>query len=215
MKHISMTVPESLRGEVMVDGARVHLTPLEMRMVSALLVTPPDRVIETYDLIEIMWPNPDTQPETATKIITVVKYKLLTKGIEIKNCWGRGLYAFRCREAWRPPGAPARTDVHRGRSWLQLGGLGDPMKISGLVTRFNGFSLWPKIIIGIAAALLVTGLAVRASGALHYIIFGNTEAKRERGNTVVAQEQTKAEANIADGTIQTVHERDVYREHIT
>jgi hypothetical protein len=71
------------------------------------------------------------------------------------------------------------------------------------VTRFNGFSLWPKIIIGIAAALLVTGLAVRASGALNYIIFGNTEAKRERGNTVVAQEQTKAEANIADATIQT------------
>jgi hypothetical protein len=88
------------------------------------------------------------------------------------------------------------------------------MKLSNVVTKFNGFSLWPKIIIGIAAALLVTGFAVRAGGALKYIIFGNTEAKRERGNTVVAQEQTKAEANIADKTIQTVHERDVYREHV-
>jgi DNA-binding response OmpR family regulator len=108
MRHISMTVPESLRGEVMVDGARIHLTPLEMRMVSALLVTPPDRVIETYDLIEIMWPNPDTQPETATKIITVVKYKLLTKGIDIRNCWGRGLYAF---PAEKRGGRPVRRHV--------------------------------------------------------------------------------------------------------
>jgi hypothetical protein len=36
------------------------------------------------------------------------------------------------------------------------------MKLSNVVTKFNGFSLWPKIIIGIAAALLVTGFAVRA-----------------------------------------------------
>jgi hypothetical protein len=89
------------------------------------------------------------------------------------------------------------------------------MKLSNVVTRFNGFSLWPKIIIGIAAALLLIGFTVRAGGALKYIIFGNTEAKRERGNTKVAQEQTKAEGNIADNTIQTVHERDVYREHVT
>jgi hypothetical protein len=72
------------------------------------------------------------------------------------------------------------------------------MKVSNLVTRFNGFSLWPKIIIGVAALLLVVGVGVRASGALKYIIFGNTEAKREHGNVVVAQEQTKAEGNIAD-----------------
>lgn len=89
------------------------------------------------------------------------------------------------------------------------------MKLGNVVTKFNSFSLWPKIIIGIAAALLVTGFAVRAGGALKYIIFGNTEAKREHGSVVVAQEQTKAEGKIADATIQTVHERDVYREHIT
>jgi hypothetical protein len=88
------------------------------------------------------------------------------------------------------------------------------MKIGNLVTRFNGFSIGARIVIGIAALLLVIGIGYRMSGALKYIIFGNTEAKRERGNTVVAQQQTKAEANIADNTIQTVHERDVYREHV-
>jgi hypothetical protein len=89
------------------------------------------------------------------------------------------------------------------------------MKIGNLVTRFNGFSIGARIVIGIAALLLVIGIGYRVSGALKYIIFGNTEAKREHGNTVVAQEQTKAEGNIADNAIQTVHERDVYREHIT
>jgi hypothetical protein len=89
------------------------------------------------------------------------------------------------------------------------------MKLTDVVTRFNGFSLWPKVVIGIAAALLATGLAVRAGGALKYMIFGNTEVKRERANTEVAKEQTKAEANIADKTIESVHERDVYREHVT
>lgn len=89
------------------------------------------------------------------------------------------------------------------------------MKFSGLVTRFNGFSLWARVVMAVAALLLVVGVSIRAGEAFKVLLFGNTEAKREHGNTLVAQEQTKAEASIADKTIQTVHERDVYREHIT
>jgi hypothetical protein len=88
----------------------------------------------------------------------------------------------------------------------------DPRK---LVARFNGFSIGARIVIALALGLLVVGLGIRFADALHVLIFGNTEAKREQGNTRVAQEQTKAESNIAAGTIQTVHERDVYREHVT
>lgn len=89
------------------------------------------------------------------------------------------------------------------------------MKITDVVTRFNGFSIWARVIMGIAALLLVIGLSVRFAEGLKVMLFGNTEAKREHANVVVAQEQTKAESKIADATIQTVHERDVYREHVT
>lgn len=80
---------------------------------------------------------------------------------------------------------------------------------------FSGFAPWARLVIGLAVLLLVVGLGIRMTGAVKYLIFGDTEAKREHANTVVAQEQTKAEANVADKTIATVHERDVYREHIT
>lgn len=83
-----------------------------------------------------------------------------------------------------------------------------------LLTRYNGFAPWARIVIALALGLLVVGLALRASEALHVLIFGDTEARRERGNAVVAREQTRAESNIADQAIATVHERDVYREHV-
>ena len=89
------------------------------------------------------------------------------------------------------------------------------MKLTDVVTRFNGFSLWARIVIGLVALLIVIGLSVRAVDAFKVFLFGNTEAKREHANTVVAQEQTKAETKIADKAIESVHERDVYREHIT
>jgi hypothetical protein len=87
--------------------------------------------------------------------------------------------------------------------------------IKNLLTRYNGFAIWARVVIGLAVALLAIGLLVRLSGAAHELIFGNTEAKREHGNVIVAQEQTKAEGAIAGKTIDTVHERDVYREHVT
>lgn len=81
--------------------------------------------------------------------------------------------------------------------------------------KFSGFSIIARVVITLALLLLVAGLATRLSGTLHYLIFGNTEASAARGETVVAKEQTKAEANIADQAVGQVHERDVYREHVT
>ena len=80
---------------------------------------------------------------------------------------------------------------------------------------FNGLSLVMRIII-IAVIVIAVGFAVhRLSGALHYLVFGDTEAKRERGNVVIAKAQTAAEGQIAGKAIDQVHERDVYREHVT
>lgn len=89
------------------------------------------------------------------------------------------------------------------------------MKFSNAVTVFNGWSIWVRIVLVIVAIVAIIAIGIRAQGAIKYMIFGDTEAKRERGNTEVAKEQTHAEANIADKAIQTVHERDVYREHVT
>ena len=87
--------------------------------------------------------------------------------------------------------------------------------MKALWTTFSALS-W--VVRAIIIVLIVAALAVavtRFSGAIHYLIFGNTEAKREHGNVVVAKEQIKAEAKIADTAVDRVHERDVYREHVT
>lgn len=80
--------------------------------------------------------------------------------------------------------------------------------------RFKSFSLLARVIISIVAVFLAYFLIASAYAGIKHAIFGNPEVKRERGNTVVAREQGKAEANIADQTISTVRERDVYREHV-
>lgn len=73
---------------------------------------------------------------------------------------------------------------------------------------------WARIagtlaLVGLGYFLLSNGLS-----GVRDAIFGNPEVRRERGNTVVSQEVGKAEANIADKSIERVRERDVYREHV-
>lgn len=83
-----------------------------------------------------------------------------------------------------------------------------------MIARFNGFAPWARIVFGVSLAVIGYFLISSAFSGIKHAIFGNPEVKRERGNTVVAQEQTKAEATVADETINTVRERDVYREHV-
>lgn len=89
--------------------------------------------------------------------------------------------------------------------------------IRKLITRYNGFALWPRIIIGVAVLAIVVGVGVRAAGALKYLIFGNTEAKEARANTVVAEEQGQAARDTgieAANTVVRTHERYVEVEKI-
>ena len=80
---------------------------------------------------------------------------------------------------------------------------------------FKGLALWVRIAITIVAVVVVYFLIASAYAGIKHAIFGNPEVVAARGGQIVATEQGKAEANIADGTIQHVRERDVYREHVT
>lgn len=64
-----------------------------------------------------------------------------------------------------------------------------------------------KGLIAIIAAILLWVYILRP------IVFGRTDNARERGGRIVAEEQAKAGDKIAGKTLDTVHERDVYREH--
>jgi DNA-binding winged helix-turn-helix (wHTH) protein len=95
MMKVSMTLPQMRRGEcVLGDALIVRLTPCELSLLALLLVTPPGRVVEYDEIIETLWPDPDTQPLTAPKIISVIKYRLQLKGIHIDCYWGRGCYSI-------------------------------------------------------------------------------------------------------------------------
>lgn len=83
--------------------------------------------------------------------------------------------------------------------------------------RFNALAPWARITIKVGAAvlvaLLVYFLITSAFDGIKHAIFGNPEVKRAQAETIVAEEQIEAEAEIADSTLETVRERDVYREH--
>lgn len=70
--------------------------------------------------------------------------------------------------------------------------------------------IWVKL----AIALVVAGLIGWVVWKLFFADI-NRRVGAEKGNRVVAQEQVKAETNIAAKTIENVHERDVYREIVT
>lgn len=67
------------------------------------------------------------------------------------------------------------------------------------------------------AAYLVGGLiALALAGTVVYrLFFQGQDLAREKGNRVVAEEQVTAEADIAQGAMEAVREREVYREHVT
>jgi hypothetical protein len=86
-----------------------------------------------------------------------------------------------------------------------------------LLKTFNSFALVPRLVIGVALLALAVGVGYRMVGAVKYMIFGNVEAKRERGNTIVAQEQGQAakETGIeATGAVVRTYERHVQVDHI-
>jgi hypothetical protein len=79
--------------------------------------------------------------------------------------------------------------------------------------RFSSFVPWARYVIIGCVVILAYFLITSAFTGVKHAIFGNPEVKREQGAKIVAEEQTEAEAEIADSTINHIRERDVYREH--
>ena len=83
------------------------------------------------------------------------------------------------------------------------------------MNRFNLLPLWVRIIATIVVIALGYFLITSGFNGIKQAIFGNPEVARQKANVSIAKEQTKAEGNIADGTIAAVREHDIYREHVT
>lgn len=88
---ISMTMPQYRRRECTYRGQTVKLTPTETEIVSTLLVLR-GRHVPFNDLIEILWPNPDEEPDyaynTINKFLTFLRRKL--PGAFAKTRWAYG-----------------------------------------------------------------------------------------------------------------------------
>jgi len=86
---ISMTLPQSKRREVSVNGRTVTLSPNEHKLVELLLLRG-DALTSLGGAIEYIWPNPDLEPEWAFNIVTVLIYRTRKKGVPIETFHGRG-----------------------------------------------------------------------------------------------------------------------------
>lgn len=80
-------------------------------------------------------------------------------------------------------------------------------KLSSLVPQARWAKLAIGTVVGVAIIALLWVVAYR-------LFFQGQDLARERGNAVVTAEQTQAEDAIVRNTLETVRERDVYREHV-
>jgi DNA-binding response OmpR family regulator len=80
---VSMTLPQSHRGECSVDGRKLHLTPQETVLLEALLVRGPDRPMPLAEIIEVLWSNPNREPDSAIKVVQVYISRLRAIGVQI------------------------------------------------------------------------------------------------------------------------------------
>lgn len=86
---VSMTLPQAHRHECTVDGRCVHLPPAAAKVLEVLLVSHPDRFVPRDQLFAALWPDPDREPDEASKCIDVYLWRLRHLGVPIENCFAR------------------------------------------------------------------------------------------------------------------------------
>ncbi len=86
----SMTLPQARRSEATINGHRVHIPPGGHRLLKLLLLSNPQRFISPQNLVEAMWPNPETQPLTALCIVRLYVTRLRQLGVRIDRHYGFG-----------------------------------------------------------------------------------------------------------------------------
>ena len=87
-----MTYMQYVNNECQFGGKIIQLTPQETELVCYLLIKGPSQLSTTEELIEIVWPNPDKEPDYANSMIGIHIFKCRKKGVPIKAEWGRGYY---------------------------------------------------------------------------------------------------------------------------
>jgi hypothetical protein len=85
----SMTLPQSRRHEATVNGTVTHFSRLEHALLSALLIRG-SAASSRSCLTEIVWPNPDLEPEWSSRCLYVFIMRIRAKGVRITNCHGVG-----------------------------------------------------------------------------------------------------------------------------
>lgn len=101
---ISMTMPQSYRGEVSIHGKIVRLNPCEHRLVELLLIKG-QRISSRVECIEYIWVDPDREPNNAYAIVSKYIGCLRYRGIRITTTFGWG-YSLDCNQL---PDAPMDT----------------------------------------------------------------------------------------------------------
>jgi DNA-binding response OmpR family regulator len=87
---ISMTAPQLRRHECSIDGRVVHLRQTLADLLALLLVNGPDKYMPKEALIEMLWPNPDFEPDWAEAILFRRIHELRNRGVQIESCYRFG-----------------------------------------------------------------------------------------------------------------------------
>jgi DNA-binding response OmpR family regulator len=88
---IAMSWPEHTRNEVRINGRPVRLMPQRHKILAALLLNR-GRLVSLNDLIGMVWPHPDNEPEWPENVVKVQVSKMrqqVGKWV-IETVWGRG-----------------------------------------------------------------------------------------------------------------------------
>lgn len=92
---VSMTWPQYLRSQCVVDGALVRVPAFAKEVLLVLLLNR-GRAFTREALTEMVWPDPDDQPEAAWHYVQRLVYELRRYGIPIETVTGNN-------RGWRIP----------------------------------------------------------------------------------------------------------------
>ena len=87
---VRMTWPMSCRGCCTVDGREIRFAAQEQSVFEALLLWPPDRWRNDWELIEAIYPDAEREPETARAMVRVYVASIRNKGVPVECLHGWG-----------------------------------------------------------------------------------------------------------------------------
>jgi hypothetical protein len=90
LRPVSMTWPQLLRAECKLGDDIVRLRPASATLLSILLVQNPEGYLTNEELIVRMWPDPDLEPDSASRIIDQYLMFLRQSGIRVVRAHGKG-----------------------------------------------------------------------------------------------------------------------------